>query len=153
MQRPSIHTCYRHNFVYRWLEAVALSANVQTRLPLQFWSKLLFSQKLGFATLLRDNIRGTCEHVFSQKKIFFQQSCQYSHQVVAAAELRRLHPARQLGIKDVQRYGGNKCFWEGLWIFGSYLGAGFKIKSNYKNLTSNFAPAIGHYWIFFWTFN
>ena len=109
-----MHTCYCRIFVYHWLEAVALSANVQTQLPLQLWSKFYFSQKLGFATLLRDNIRGTCEHVFSQKKIFFQQSCQYSHQVVAAAELRRLHPARQLGIKDVQRYGGNKCFLEGL---------------------------------------
>ena len=29
--------------------------------------------------------------------------------VVAAAEFGRLHLARQLGIKDVQRYDGNKC--------------------------------------------
>ena len=68
-----MHTCYCRIFVYHWLEAVALGANVQPQLPLQFWSQLLFSQKLGFATLLRDNIRGTCEQVFSKKKFFFSK--------------------------------------------------------------------------------
>ena len=68
-----MHTCYCRIFVYHWLEAVALSANVQTRLPLQLWSKLLFSQKLGFGRLLHDNIRGTCEYGFSKKKFFFSK--------------------------------------------------------------------------------